>query len=300
MKFSVSKVFPQYDFEISGVSYAGAPRDNTAMYITKKVDYLINNLFNHRDCLCFVDLNASVPKEIESNNTIVRSGNPTYAYARFATVMEDEIRKQEIGMGYTLTSDGYYVGSNVSIGINAYIEPNVLIGHNVRIGNNAVIMAGAVIKRCVIGDFFLCNENAVIGDFSFTQSEDDNGNKFRIPSLGRVIIGDHVEIGACCDVAVGACGDTIIEDYVKLDGLVHVGHEAHLYKNVEITAGAIIAGFVNIGENAYLGVNSSIRNRISLGDDCIIGMGSVVTKSVDKGIIVAGNPARLFEKKSYD
>jgi UDP-3-O-[3-hydroxymyristoyl] glucosamine N-acyltransferase len=101
-----------------------------------------------------------------------------------------------------------------------------------------------------------------------------------------------VEVGACNDVAIGACGDTVLEDYVKLDGLVHVGHDAHLRKNTEVTAGAIIAGFVEMEEHSYLGVNSSIKNRIRLGANCIVGMGANVTKSVDENVTVVGNPAK--------
>ena len=296
MNFPVSKIYPQYDFEIEGASYAGTPKDNTVMYITSKVENLIENLYGHKECLCFVDECAKVPKKIEDANAIIYSNNPAFAYAKFASEMEREILKKERKRGYTLMDGGYYLGHNVSIGKNAYIEPNVLIGHDVVIGDNAVIMSGCVIKHAVIGVDFLCNENAVIGDYSFTQVEDDQGNKFRIPALGNVIIGDHVEIGACNDVAIGACGDTILEDYVKLDGLVHIGHEVHLHKNVEITAGAIVAGFVEMGDKTYLGINSSIRNRISLGDKCVIGMGATVTKSVDAGVTVVGNPAKKFEK----
>ncbi len=296
MRFCISRLYPQFDYYISGASYAGDPRDNTAMYITKKVEHLVDNLSDHKECLCFVDKSTCVPKEIEDNNAIIYSENPAYAYACFANEIAKEVQAGERKHGYELTTGGYYIGTDVSIGKNAYIEPGVLIGHGVKIGNNARIMAGSVIKHCIIGDDFLCNENAVIGDYSFTMAEDDDGNKFRIPSLGRVIIHDHVEVGAINDVAMGACGDTILEDYVKLDGLVHIGHEAHLCKNVEITAGAIVAGFAYIGERGYLGINSSIRNRIRLGDDCLIGMGAVVTKAVEDGVTVVGNPAREFSK----
>jgi UDP-3-O-[3-hydroxymyristoyl] glucosamine N-acyltransferase len=296
MRFPISKIYAQFDFDITGASYAGMPRDNTMMYVTKKVEHLVENLHGHKECLCFIDMSTKVAEDIDKSNAIIRSANPAYAYAKFATEMQNQLRREEIKDSYRLTPEGYYVGSNVTIGTNAYIEPGVLIGHNVKIGNNAVILSGAVLKHCEIGDDFICNENAVIGDYSFTMAEDDNGNKFRIPSLGRVLIGDHVEVGACNDVAIGACGDTILEDYVKLDGLVHIGHEAHLHKNVEITAGAIVAGFVEIGEKGYLGVNTSIRNRISLGANCVIGMGAVVTKAVDDDLTVVGNPARKFEK----
>lgn len=193
--------------------------------------------------------------------------------------------------------DIIFFGGGVQIGRDSCIEPGCLIGHDVVIGANAKILFGSIIKNAVIGDDFFCNEKAVIGSTSFTMYEDENGNKCRIATLGKVIIGNHVEIGACNNVAAGGCGDTIIEGHVKLDGLIHIGHEAHLHKNAELTAGIIVAGFADIGENVYVGINSSIRNRISIGSHSVIGMGSNVTKNVSSDETVIGNPARLYIKE---
>lgn len=292
MEFCVSNLYPEYNYMLSGVSYAGSPYNNTAMYITYKVRHLIMNLEGHTDCLCFVENGIDVPESIIKKNAIIRCANPTYEYAKLALAIEKEIRNEEKKKGYMLTNGGYYIGDDVSIGNNAYIEPNAIIGHGVVIGNNAIILAGAVVKHAVIGDDFICNENAVIGNYSFTQAEDDNGNRFRIPALGSVIIGNNVEVGACCDIAMGTCGETILEDYVKLDSLVHIGHEAHLYNNVEVTAGGIVGGFSKIEQKSYLGINSCIRNRINIGDRAVIGMGAVVTKSVAPEMTVIGNPAK--------
>jgi len=297
MQYNIKKLCDQYDFMITGASYAGEPRNNTMMYISKKVGYLVENLRGIRDCIIFVEDGIAVPDSLKKDNCFMFSDNPQLAYADFATTFANEQRHQEMTWGYKQTDGGYYMGHNAIIGKNAYIEPGVVIGHNVRIGDDAVILAGTVIKHAIIGNGFLCNENAVIGDFSFTMAEDGEGNKIRIPALGRVIIKDNVEIGACNDIAIGACGDTILEDNVKLDGLVHIGHEAHLGKNTEITAGAIVAGFVEMGEHSYLGINASIKNRIRLGENCIVGMGSNVTKTVASGITVAGNPAKPFVKE---
>ena len=96
---------------------------------------------------------------------------------------------------------------------------------------------------------------------------------------------------------MGSGCDTIIDDYVKLDALVHVAHDDHLHKNVEITAGGIIGGFDELGEHAYVGINAVLRNRIQVGDNAFIGMGSTVTKSVEANMTVAGNPAKPFTKK---
>ena len=292
MKFDVGRVYPEHSIMITGASYAGNPRDNTMMYISAKAAGLLQSLHNHSGCVCFVPKDIDIPEDIARNNAVIACEDPVYEYACFAKMVSEEFQKKERDKTYMLTDRGYYVGENASIGSNADIGPGAVIGHDVVIGENAVIMPGAVIKNAVIGAGFICNENTVIGNYSFTMAQDKEGNKIRIPSLGRVVIGSHVEIGACNDVAAGACGDTVIEDYVKLDGLVHIGHEAHLHKNVEITAGSIVAGFAEISENAYLGINTSIRNRIRFGSGAVMGMGAVLTKCVGCRDTVIGNPAK--------
>lgn len=165
------------------------------------------------------------------------------------------------------------------------------------IGDNARIYAGSVIKNSIIGNNVIVNEKAVIGANGFTMANDEDGNKIRIYSLGKVIIGNDVEIGTNDNISRGSGGDTIIEDSVKLDALIHIGHDVHLHKNVEITAGAVIGGFVDAQEGAYVGINAVVRNRVTLGSNSFIGMGATVTKSVNNGVIVVGNPAKPFDKK---
>jgi len=282
---------------IKGASYVGEPRNNTIMYVSLKVGYLLKNLVGYTGCIVFTENGIEVEdKSILDRNLVLFTENPQLSYAQFASFIENEFFEVTRQKRFLLTDGGYYVGEDVEIGDGAYIEPGCLIGHGVKIGKKAKILAGSKITHSIIGDNFISNENAIIGNNSFTMVDDEHGNKFRIPAMGRVVIGNNVEVGACNDISRGACGDTVLEDYVKLDGLVHVGHEAHLHKNVEVTAGAIIAGFVNIGEHGYLGVNTSIRNRISLGDKCLIGMGAVVTKAIDNKTTVVGNPARTFVK----
>ena len=120
----------------------------------------------------------------------------------------------------------------------------------------------------------------------------------RIPSLGGVIIGNDVEVGAHNNVSRGSGGDTVLEENVKLDAFVHIGHDAHLMKNVEITAGVIVGGYDIVGENAFLGLNATLRNRIEIGDGSFLGMGAVVTKSVARDTVVVGNPAKTLRMVS--
>lgn len=298
MKYHVKQLNPDYDFEIEGASYIGTPLSNTAMFISRKVEHLLQNLNNVSECLIFAENGIVIPADLARKHCFICSDSPQRSYAEFinkfseARFMENRMKK------YTLTPEGYYIGENVHIGENAYIEPGCMLGHDIVIGNNARILSGTVIKNAIIGNDFLANEYAVIGSNGFTMAEDASGNKFRIPTLGKVIIHDHVEIGAHDNLSCGSGGDTVIGNYVKIDALVHIGHDVHIADNVEITAGGIIGGFASIGEKAYTGINACIRNRISLGDYCTIGMGATVTKSVLPGITVAGNPARLLERRT--
>lgn len=292
MEINVNAICSEHSFMIAGASYAGSPKSNTMMFITKKVGHLVDALENVDECLVFLENGIEVSNALKERHCFVFSDNPQLEYARFATQFAEQKMAQEAELGYELTAGHYYIGKGCVIGKNAYIEPGVLIGHGVVIGDNAVILAGSVIKNAVIGDNFLCNERAVVGAFGFTMAEDEAGNKYRIPSLGRVVIGNNVEVGACCNVAMGSCGDTVFEDYVKLDALIHIAHDVHLCKNVEITAGAVLGGFANLGVKSYLGLNSTIKNRIDLGSHCIIGMGAAVIRPVEDNCTVAGNPAR--------
>ena len=285
-----------YNFDVTGVSYIGNPRSNTAMYATRKVENLLNNLRSVFHCVVFVENGMLVDDSLQKEHFFFFSDNPEREYAKFANELYRKREEIERKRKYTFQPGGYYIGENVTIGPNAYIEPQCIIGHDVVIGQNANILYGSVIKHSVIGDDFLLNEYGVIGAFGFTMAEDEHGNRFRIPTMGKVIIGNHVEIGAHDNISCGTGSNTIIEEYVKLDALVHVGHDACLERNARITAGSIIGGYAKIGSHVFLGVNSSIRNRIAIGENSFIGMGSNVTKSVDSNVTVAGNPARTFEK----
>ena len=283
------------ELTVEGVSYIGNPRSNTAMYITKKVEYLLNNLCRVDNCYIFAERGITVDPLIQRNNHFFFSDNPQREYARFVNELYKERCERERKRKYTHHPDGYYIGENVKVGKNVYIEPNCLIGHDVIIGSNATIMFGTVIRNSIIGDDFIANEHAVIGAFGFTMAEDENHHNFRIPTLGKVLIGNHVEIGAHDNISCGTGGDTVIEDYVKLDALVYVGHDVCLKENVKIAAGGIVGGFVNLGCNVYASLNSNIRNRITVGENSIIGMGSNVIRNVEADVTVAGNPAKALK-----
>jgi UDP-3-O-[3-hydroxymyristoyl] glucosamine N-acyltransferase len=177
-------------------------------------------------------------------------------------------------------------GENVSIGKNVVIEDGVIIGSNTLIEHNVVIHAGTV-----IGDNCIIRSGATIGGegYGFIQDKD---SVLRQPFIGSVYIGQNVEIGYNCTVVRGAIENTILEDNVKLDNLVHIAHDVFVGKGSTVTAGVSFCGFVKVGENTRIAPNATIKQRLNIGSNALIGLGAVVTKNVKDNEVVAGNPAK--------
>lgn len=298
MIFNVKQLHSAYDFQVTGVSYVGKPRDNTVMYVTKKAENLLSNLSNVSCCLIFAEQTVEIPDHLAVHNCFIHASVPQLAYTDFLAQICQQEKEVNDKRKYQLTPEGYWIGENVTIGSGAKIEPGCLIGHDVKIGANAQIFYGASIKNAIIGDNLIACEHCVIGAYAFTMTEDDHHDKIRIPTLGKVQIGNDVEIGVLNNISAGSAGDTIISDHVKLDALVHIAHDVQLHKNVELPAGVIIGGFAELQKSVFVGLNATIKNRITIGADSIVGMGAAVTKSVDAQTTVAGNPAKKLERRT--
>lgn len=171
------------------------------------------------------------------------------------------------------------LGKGVEIGEGSVIYHHVVIGDEVKIGRNCVV------KSC-----------AVVGEEGFGFERASSGEAVRLPHIGRVIIGDHVEIGSLTTVCRGTLGDTVIEDGAKVDDHVHIAHNVHVGRHAFVIACAEVSGGVTIGERAWIAPNASVMNQLTIGNDAVVGLGSVVVKHVPPGSVVAGNPAKPLEK----
>lgn len=160
---------------------------------------------------------------------------------------------------------------NIIIEEGVIIEDNVTIYPNTILKKNSVIRAGSRIGG-----------NA----FEFSRFQDE---VLSIKSIGKVIIEENVEIQNNCTVDKGVFGDTILKKNVKLDNLIHVGHDGIIGENTFLTAGVILAGRVKIGKNSYLGPNCTVKNGLVLGENSKVSMGAVVTKNVGDNETVTGN-----------
>tara|TARA_B100001250_G_scaffold411882_1_gene441650 strand:+ start:377 stop:1396 length:1020 start_codon:yes stop_codon:yes gene_type:complete len=172
-----------------------------------------------------------------------------------------------------------FIGKHTNIGKNCKIGPNVTIYHNTTIGDNCIIHAGAVIGSDGFG--FMPNNKELI----------------KIPQLGKVIINNNVEIGANTTIDRGTFENTIINDNVKLDNLIQIGHNVSVGKNTIIAAQSGIAGSVFIGENCMIGGQVAISDHIKIGNNVKIAGKSGIIKNIPDNKIVQGPLA--FDIKNF-
>lgn len=166
------------------------------------------------------------------------------------------------------------IGDNVEIGEGSKIYNNVTIADNVKIGTGCIIKSGAV-----------------IGEEGLGYMKEKDGTYRRVPHLGSVVIGNNVDVGANTTIERGAMEDTVIENGVKIDDLCQISHNVHIGENTMIVVNTNVYGSSKIGKNCWI-ASSIIRNQVKIGDNVIVGMGSIVTKDVRSNATVFGSPAK--------
>ena len=195
------------------------------------------------------------------------------------------------------------------------IHPTAVIDPEATIGNNVSIGAYCVIGKAIIGDGCILDSNvrvyddtvlgrdcvikagAVLGGAGFGYERDIEGNKFRFPQIGQLIIGHHVEVGSNTCIDRGALADTVIGDFTKINNLCHIAHNNKIGRNVTITGCVNVSGSNIIDDDVWIAPNSSIRGWVHIGKGAIVGMGAVVVKDIPEGETWVGNPAHKIEKK---
>lgn len=189
-------------------------------------------------------------------------------------------------LSHSYISKDAVIGNNVKIGIGCVIEGNVQIGDNTVIHHNVVIRSNTKIgENCKI------LSGTVIGESGFNPNTLEDGTRKMLKHYGGVTIENNVLIGDNCSISRGTIDDTVIKKGVKLNALIRVAHNSVIGENTVITMPAFICGSVKIGKNCHVAA-SVIKNQCTVGDNAILGLGSVVVKDVPKGATVVGNPAK--------
>jgi UDP-3-O-[3-hydroxymyristoyl] glucosamine N-acyltransferase len=184
-----------------------------------------------------------------------------------------------------------FVGNDCVLGNGVNIFPFSYIGNEVEIGDNSTIYPHSVIlDKTQIGRDVNIYPGAVIGSNGFGYHR-IKGELKRIPHIGRVVIGDGVDIGALTMVDRGTIGDTIIGDGTRIDNSVHIAHNVKIGKNVVILAQVGISGSCVLGDNAIIAGQVGIADHVKIGKNARVIAKSGVARDVKDGEVVFGYPA---------
>ena len=253
-------------------------------------------------CITTEDLQQFVPQGV----IILISDNPKIAFIKLNEYMYSEktavanidasakiAPSAKIGENCHIGANAV-IEDNVKIGDNCIIEPNAVIHHDCKIGNNCKIGSNASIAYSVIGNNCYIYTGARIGfdGFGFQLI---NYQHHRIPQLGRVIIGNDVEIGANACIDRGALDDTVIGDGCRIDNLVQIAHNDKLGRGCVVVAQVGIAGSCNLGDFVVLGGQVGLADHLNIGTGAQIAAQSGVMRDVEAGSVVMGSPCVPFK-----
>ncbi|MEH6813217.1 MAG: UDP-3-O-(3-hydroxymyristoyl)glucosamine N-acyltransferase [Motiliproteus sp.] len=219
--------------------------------------------------------------------------NPYLGYAQLSGWFDNRPVPSAGIHSTAVVGEGASIAVSAAIGANAVVEAGAVIGEDVIIGANAVIGAGSRIGKgsriaanvtlyhdIIVGERVIIHSGAVIGadGFGFARKQQ---SWVKIAQLGRVLIGNDVEVGAGTTIDRGALEDTILADGVKLDNQIQVAHNVEIGENTAIAGCAAIAGSTKIGRRCTIAGAANVVGHLRLADDVHVSAASLVTKSID-------------------
>jgi UDP-3-O-[3-hydroxymyristoyl] glucosamine N-acyltransferase len=227
---------------------------------------------------CFVPQKTARPLQIRVGLTAIPCASVQHAFAAAARVFYPDSSlvawAQQTAVDPTASigervvlGPGVVIGPGAEIGDGTRVGPNAVIGRGVAIGRRCEIGSNCTIANAYIGDDVLILPGAQIGQPGFGFASNTSGH-VKIPQIGRVIVQDRVEIGACTTIDRGALGDTVIGEGSKIDNLVQVGHNTHLGRHDIVVGQVGISGSCELGDFVVLG------GQVGLADHTRIGAGA--------------------------
>ncbi len=253
-------------------------------------------------------VNADFKLQKEISPTLVRVEN---AYESFAALLrlyeQSKPRKSGISNMASISASAslgkeLYVGEftvvseHAQIGDGVQLYPQVYVGDHVKIGEGSILHPGVKIyEGCEIGAHCVIHAGAIIGGDGFGFAPNQENNYEKIPQVGKVIIEDHVEIGANTTVDRATMGATILRKGVKLDNLVMIAHNVEVDENTVIAAQSGISGSTKVGKNCMFGGQVGLIGHIKIASGVKIAAQSGITKDIkEEGIVIQGSPAFEF------
>ncbi len=294
------------NIKISGVAPLGTAGAGDVSYITSSS--YAQELKQSQASACFItpDLMDKAPPGMG----LLKTFEPHLAYARalgyfypaatykneesaqHATAIVDPSAKIEAGVKIEA---GAVIGANVQIGAGTTIGAYAVVEKNCAIGRNCYIGAHCAITHSLIGDGVLIHTGCRLGQAGFGYVPQMNG-AVRVPQVGRVIIQDHVDIGANTTIDRGSVRDTTIGEHTKIDNLVQIGHNVSIGRHCFIIAQVGIAGSAVIGDYAILLGQVGVADNARIGEGARIGAKAGIMSEVPAGADYMGYPAKNIKQ----
>ena len=257
-----------------------------------------------------VIVNAKLAADAPPDMTVLIAPQPYRAYALAAQAFYPEPppvpgiaasavidRSAKLGEGcaveaHAVIGAAVEIGKRCSIGANAVIGTAVVLGDDVRIGANATL------SHCTIGSRVRIYPGARIGQDGFGFAPDPEA-PVKVPQLGRVVIGDDVEVGANTTIDRGAGPDTIIGSGTMIDNLVQIGHNVQIGRGCVIVAQVGISGSTRIGDYVMIGGQVGMAGHLTIGNGAKIGAQAGVMRDIGPGEAMLGSPAIPIKEFHY-
>jgi UDP-3-O-[3-hydroxymyristoyl] glucosamine N-acyltransferase len=206
----------------------------------------------------------------------------------------------KLGAQVTLSA-GVCIGDDVEIADHVHLYPGVVVGDRCRIGSHTVLHPNVTLYRDTeLGSRVVLHAGVVIGADGFGYTLDEKGAHYKINQIGRVVIEDHVEIGANSCVDRAAMGTTLIKQGTKIDNLVQVAHNCTVGEHSILVAQVGLAGSCTLGHHVVLAGQVGVADHVTLGDQVTLTAQSGTFRSIESNKVYGGHPAvPLGEWKKY-
>jgi UDP-3-O-[3-hydroxymyristoyl] glucosamine N-acyltransferase len=182
------------------------------------------------------------------------------------------------------------IGAAVKLGARCRVGPNTVIEAGVELGDDCLVGANVTLSHCYIGARVVLHPGVRIGQPGFGFAPDPNG-PVKIPQLGRVIIGDDVDIGANTTIDRGSGHDTVIGPGTMIDNLVQIGHNVVLGRGCILAGQVGISGSTKLGDFVMAGGQAGLAGHLNIGSGARIAAKAGLMRDVEAGVTVAGAPA---------
>lgn len=275
------------DMYVERYAQLSSPMPHSIVFAKKYNDEFVNLLNDCESIMAIVT--ADYDGKLTCSHII--SANPRLDFIRVLSQFFTQEKPKGFIHKKANIESGAKIGKDVFIGAGCYVSAQSIIGDGCVLHPNVVLD-----NRVVLGNNCEIKSGAVLGQEGFGFERDENGEPLHFPHFGDVIVGNNVFIGSNSTVERATLGSTVIEENVKIDDLVQIGHNSHIGKGSMITVGAIVCGGAVLKPQSYLAPNVSIKEKVTIGHRGFAGLGAVVLKDVADDAVVAGVPAKEIKR----